>query len=154
MKIDFQWREPIRLYMGRADFPVYSVDLEGLRTTPGIYVFCRKWGKSFAPIYIGQAKNLRVRVKGQLNNARLMYTLKNSANGTRYLLHGYPKTKRGQQMSKILNTIEKAFIERAMGQGVELFNKQGTKRLTHLVSISGNRDSSLLFGKQIRVGRR
>ena len=54
----------------------YAPDLDLIPKSAGIYVFYRKHGSSFEVFYVGKALNLRSRLKGQINNLKLMNSIK------------------------------------------------------------------------------
>jgi hypothetical protein len=76
---------------------IYSLNLTKLPQSAGVYVFGRRWGNGFEVLYVGKANRVQNRVKGQLNNLRLMQHLKNAKAGKRVLLAGLINTKPGQQ---------------------------------------------------------
>lgn len=139
MKIDLKWEKPIRLREGATKTQIYSIaNISGLPRKPGIYVFARKFGKNVYPLYIGQATKLRGRIDGQLNNLKLMLGVKNAQAGKRTLLVARVRLKPGQQAEKVLNIVESALIKRALVQGHDLLNQQGTKTRVHTIRSKGN----------------
>ena len=73
MRPEIDWSHPITLHAARNQNAIYTVDLEAILETAGVYVFARRVsGKKIRPLYIGQATNLRKRIRQQLNNAKLM----------------------------------------------------------------------------------
>lgn len=133
MELNLVWSAPLRLASAHAEEGIYSVDLDSVPAMPGIYVFARVHGKSSTVLYVGQASNLRGRIKTQLNNLKLMMGVRAAPNGTRLLLLGVFKAKPGQQESKSLKLIEAAFIRHYVGRGDPLLNKHGTTLQTHRV---------------------
>ena len=105
----------------------YTLDLEAVPRTPGIYIFYRKYGSVFEVFYVGKALNLRSRLKGQLNNHKLMTSIKSAANGTRMLCYGEVKLKPGQKAASAIRAAEKLLIRHFVEEGHELFNIQGVK---------------------------
>src|ERR1700730_11578689 len=75
MKLQIDWGEPLSMKLVSRQGAAYLVDLDALPGEPGIYIMGRGWGKSFEALYVGKARNIRQRVKGQLNNLRLMKQL-------------------------------------------------------------------------------
>lgn len=139
MKIDLKWDKPIRLRDGARHNQLYHCgDLSRFPRKPGIYVFARRFGGKVYPLYIGQASKLRYRIDGQLNNLRLMMGIKGAPAGRRILLLAHLNLKRGQQMSKVLDTVESALIKHALVQGHDLLNQQGTKTSVHTIKSKGN----------------
>jgi hypothetical protein len=96
MILNIEWSRPIRLEDGADSGLIYTINLEKLPKLPGIYIFGRTWGRNFEALYVGKANDLRSRVKGQLNNVRLMQHVKKSKSGNRVLFIGVTKAKQGQ----------------------------------------------------------
>ncbi len=112
--------------------------VDTLPDEPGIYVFARKFANTVVPIYIGQASNgLRVRLKQQANNLKLMTAIASEKNGDRVLLLGLVKLAQGQQLKSALKVAEQAHIEHALTDGHALINIQGTKTKRHEVNVAG-----------------
>lgn len=128
--------------------------LERLSGEPGVYVFARKHGRSIAPLYIGQARKLRSRIEGQLNNLRLMVGVKNAQAGRRILLVGRLTLHRGQRKKKVMDIVESALIKRALAEGHDLLNQQGTKTKVHIIRSKGNSSSRQIAPLTILVERR
>jgi hypothetical protein len=137
MKLHIEWRRPIRLRDGRKQGWIYTVDLAKLPSAPGIYVLGRRWGSQFEAIYVGKANKIRGRLKGQLNNLRLMHHLKGATGGKRVVLAGTIVTRPGQRLQKSLLLIERALIRYFLSEGHDLVNKQGTRLRRHQVLSSG-----------------
>src|SRR3990172_13390471 len=108
MKLYVEWTRPVPLKDASHQNLIYSVALERLPTSAGIYVFGRRWGNQFEALYVGKANGVRGRVKGQLNNLRLMQHLKNAKAGKRIVIAGRIVTKPGQQLDRSLPLIERA----------------------------------------------
>jgi len=138
MKLHVEWVRPIPLKDATRQNLVYSVALDRLPTTAGIYVFGRRWGNQFEALYVGKANRIRGRVKGQLNNLRLMQHLKNAKTGRRIVLVGRIITRPGQQIEKCLPLVERALIRYFLSEGHDLVNKQGTRLRRHELASSGN----------------
>jgi len=116
----------------------YTVELEKLPESAGVYVFGRTWGKgkntTFEALYVGKGDNVRSRVRGQLNNLRLMQHLRDAKQGSRFLVAGVIDTRRGQQLEKVLRLSEHALIRHFLSVGHDLVNKQGTRIKRHSVT--------------------
>src|SRR5579872_505904 len=98
LKLEVEWGSPVALRRLR---PVgYAIEFEKLPASPGLYVFGRRWGDSFEALYVGKAMNVRGRVKGQLNNLRLMTHIREAKVGNRVVVAGEVNTKPGQQIEK------------------------------------------------------
>jgi hypothetical protein len=117
-----RWHKPQQL----RTYP-YSPDLDLIPRSPGIYVFYRRYGKGFEVFYVGKALNLRSRLKGQLNNLKLMNSIKSAANGAKMLTYGEVKLKPGQKSASAIHAAEKLLIRHFVEEGHELFNIQGVK---------------------------
>jgi len=153
LNIDIHWRRPVPLDDGRDDGLIYTCDLEMFPHEPGIYVFGRQWGDNFTPLYIGKATNLRRRVKQQLEkNVRLMNGVKRNVRaGTRQINHCTVVTKPGQQLDKVLATVERAMIEHALTSGFDLINVSGTKLRSHCISSSGKKIHHRPFPRSMKL---
>jgi hypothetical protein len=103
----------------------------------GVYIFGRRWGSQFEALYVGKAGNIRGRVKGHLNNLRLMQHLHNAKTGRRIVLAGRLVTKRGQKLPKSLVLAERALIRYFLSEGHDLVNRQGTRLRRHELASSG-----------------
>jgi hypothetical protein len=140
MKIDVKWERPLRLRIDAQQNVIYKIaGLERLPKKACVYVFVRMHGQTVEPLYIGQATRLRSRIKEQLNNVALMQQIKKASAGHRFLLVGRLKLHPGQQESKVLEIVEKALIKRALAEGYDIFNKQGTKTPVHEIRSRGNK---------------
>lgn len=116
---------------------IYGLDLSKVTDRSGVYIFGRQWGKGFEALYIGKAGNVRSRVKGHLNNLRLMQHMHNARAGQRVLLAGRFVSKPGQSREKCLGLIERALIRYFLSEGHDLVNKQGTLLRRHKVESTG-----------------
>jgi hypothetical protein len=123
---------------------IYSVDLEKLPTSSGLYIFGRRYGKQFEALYVGKAGRIRGRVKGQLNNLRLMQHLRSAKAGRRFVLCCRLATKPGQRLEKCLLLIERALIRHFLSEGHDLVNKQGARLLRHEITSSGRHPKRLI----------
>lgn len=144
MDLRFKWLEPFQLVDGARRGLTYMVadaDQERLPDVPGIYIFGRRHGDGFTPVYIGQAGSLRSRVWFQLNNNRLMNSLEQARNGTRELLIGEFSARPGQRAKRALDIVERGLIKLALAEGHELVNRHGTRIRSHSVEMSGSRSA-------------
>ena len=114
MNIDLSWQKTIVLRDGTKDSLIFNCDLKQITEKPGIYVFARKFGQTVEPLYIGQATNLRKRIKEQLNTTRLMIGLKTKRIGIRILLVGVLKSPTESKVNKKLNIAEHTCIQNAL----------------------------------------
>lgn len=105
---------------------------------PRRLVFCRKFGNNYEPLYIGQADNLRVRIDQHLKtNVPLMRALRDAKSGTGSVLIGEVITKRGQQIRRVLDILERALIAEAVEQRHSLVNRQLTSSRFHKIVSGG-----------------
>ena len=131
MDIGVQWNPEVQVRRVRG--VIHSLDLDDLPDRPGVYVFGRRWGNGFEALYVGKAMNVRLRVKSQLNNLRLMNHIRGAKAGTRILMAGVVVTKPGQKMDKCLALVEKTLIRYFLSDGHDLVNVQGTQLRRHQV---------------------
>ena len=150
MKLHVEWERPIALKDASKDNMIYGLALSKVPEEPGIYIFGRRWGSQFEALYVGKANNTRGRVKGHLNNLRLMQHLRNAKTGKRLLLSGRIVTKRGQNLKKCLALAERAFIRYFLSEGHDLVNKQGTRLRRHEIESSGSHPKRF-FPKQMHL---
>jgi hypothetical protein len=159
MQLELSWHPLLLLRSGARDNLIFRLDeLDELPKSPGIYVFGRKMGgksgKSFVPVYIGQAMRLRERIRRQLNNLKLMMALKSAPGRRSYLAIGELVEKPRQDPTKALNIIEKTLIEYALADGYDIVNIQGTRRPYHTLSWSGRREGRVWLPRVMTVERR
>jgi len=67
MNLEIEWEKPVPLRKAprkarKESGYIYKVDLTVLPNVPGIYVFARRWGKSYEALYVGQSMKIRRRV--------------------------------------------------------------------------------------------
>jgi hypothetical protein len=137
MKLHVEWSRPIQLRDGSKQNMIYVVDPKKVPRVSGIYILGRRWGSDLEALYVGKANNIQGRLKGQLNNLRLMQHLRNAKAGKRIILAGRIVTKPGQRLEKSLLLIERALIRYFLSEGHDLVNKQGTRLRRHQVASSG-----------------
>lgn len=140
MDLQIGWLPPHPLHDGYSERLTYTFEgLEDLPDGAGVYIFGRRHGDSFAPIYIGKALDLCRRIPQQLNNNRLMNALVQAPTGERQLLVGELIAKRGQRAARAIEIIERGLIKLALAQGHEIVNVQGARLRSHDISMTGNR---------------
>ena len=133
MKLHVEWSKPIP--MRKVPSLMYNVDLDLLPAAAGVYVFGRKWGTTgFEALYVGKALNIRHRIRGQLNNLRLMTHIRDAKMGKRVVLAGSLAVKGGQQVDECITLAERAFIRFFLSEGHDLVNISGTKLRQHEVN--------------------
>jgi len=137
MKLHVDWGKPVWLKDASDDNMIYGVDLAKISNGSGVYIFGRRWGSQFEALYVGKAGNIRGRIKGHLNNLRLMQHLRNAKTGKRIVLAGRLLTKPGQRLPKCLVLAERALIRYFLSEGHDLVNKQGTRLRRHEIESAG-----------------
>ncbi len=138
MNLHIEWEKPVPLRKARkGSLYIYTVNLEVLPDVPGIYIFARRWSKSYEALYVGQSTNIRKRVRNHLKNLPLMKYLENAKTGRRFVIVGRAAPKGGQKLEKVLATLERAFIRHFLSEGHDLVNHQGTKIRRHEISSEG-----------------
>ena len=151
--ISIAWQPPLQLYSGYRENLIYTCDVSAVPAVAGVYAFGRAFGWRFAPIYIGETQNLRVRIEQHLNSVALMMALQSARNGTRYVHVGVLEGRRGQNEKSALQRAERAMIKYALAQGHELVNDRGTKTPYDEIQFSGNRDCARVFGTSMHLER-
>ena len=144
MKLNIVWNKPIPLVKALNDGSIYSLNLEKVPATVGIYIFARHWGKSYEALYVGKSGNLRSRVHGHLNNLKLMKYLENAKAGRRFVITGQAVTLPGQKMKLVLRTLERAFIRHFLAEGHDLVNHQGVRIRRHEITSEGKISKSFV----------
>jgi hypothetical protein len=129
---------------------IYRLDLTKITAAAGVYIFGRRWGSQFEALYVGKAGNVRGRVKGHLNNVKLMQHLRHAKTGKRLVFAGRLLTRPGQKLPKCLVLAERALIRYFLSEGYDLVNKQGTRLLRHELESSGKHPKRY-FPKMIYV---
>ena len=146
MRLHMEWSRPIPLKERSRQNLSYYVDPDKVPHFAGIYVLGRRWASGFEALYVGKAKNICSRVKGQLNNLRLMQHLRNAKAGKRVLVCGHIVAKPGQQLNKSLLLIERALVRYFLSEGHDLVNKQGTRLRRHEVVSTGKHPRRFIPG--------
>jgi hypothetical protein len=141
MLLALEWARPIVLRdAGRDENLIYKLDDSRLPEVAGVYVFGRRYSRSFEALYVGQAGNIRGRVRSHLkNNLSVMLHLKKAKNGKRVLLFGRFVPKRGQQEDKCLRLLERALLRYFLSEGHDLVNKQGARLKRHEITSQNPR---------------
>lgn len=118
-----EWKDPIALPSGPKD-PITDT----IPRSAGVYVFYREFGASVQIFYVGKAKRLQGRIRGQLNNHALMTAIGNAKNGKRKVGWAELKLRPGQKEDSALRVAERLMISHYVEQGQPVHNVQG-KRL-------------------------
>ena len=144
MELRLEWSRPIPLKDGSSQSLIYTLDVDNLPKAAGIYVFGRRYARRLEARYVGQARDIRGRIRVQLNNLRLMRKLQTGKAGERILLIGQFFPKGGQKTDKCLSILERALIRHFLIEGHDLVNKQGTRLLRHEISSTGRQPRSFI----------
>jgi len=144
MKIEICWRAPIQLDDGTLENLIYTHSSE-IPDSPGIYIFARKHGDTISPLYIGQTKSFSSRLKMQFNNTKLMKGIEKAPVGRRILLLGEVIPQRGQNIAKVLRTVETTLIEYCLANKADLINIQGTRTNVDTITHTGSNSHKKLF---------
>lgn len=152
MEIEVKWHESRKLLDGSNKNLIYDIpDLDEYYEMSGVYMFCRRYGKSIAPIYIGKSKNIGNRISQHFNSTKKMKGIENSLNGERILIVGEIICKKGQKIDKCMKIVEKALIDHALANEFELVNDKGTKSEYHKLHFNGNLAAKNFTKKSIYV---
>ena len=146
MKLNLDWGRPILLKDGSRENLIYTVDLKKLPQTSGVYVLGRRFGPNFEALYVGQALEIRGRIRGQLKNLPLMLHLKNAKTGHRFVMAGRFVARPAQKPKKCLSLIERSLIRYFLAEGHDLVNKQGTRLRRHEISSKGRHPKRFIPG--------
>ncbi len=137
MDLAVEWKRPVPLKRARGRSFGFEVNEARFLPEAGIYIFARRWGSSFEALYIGKTAKISRRIRQHLNNLRLVRHLSEARSGRRVVIVGYPVTKGGQQMSKVLDIVERSLIRHFLSEGHDLANKQGARIRRHAIRSSG-----------------
>jgi hypothetical protein len=153
MKISVTWNAPIPLRGDARDLcDTFNFDL--VPDEAGVYIFARRFGPKISVLYVGKAGLLRVRIRQQLNNNRLMRALDDAPIGERVLICGTFNGKRGARIAKWLNTVEEALITHFTERKHELINKVGTRLEFDEIEFEGSRIVTRVTERTLRVPKR
>jgi hypothetical protein len=87
MKLELKWHLPQKLKDGSLNGLIYEIhNIDKWDNVTGVYMFCRKYGKTVVPLYIGQAMNIGSRIRQHLNSVKLMKGIKDSLSGDKILI--------------------------------------------------------------------
>ncbi|MCU4159752.1 GIY-YIG nuclease family protein [Acidiphilium sp. AL] len=151
MDISVSWHQPMFLNWNKSRYDFRNHTLENIMETSGVYIFGRTHGKQSYPLYIGKTDHLRRRLKQHFNSVSLMQGLHEAPAGQRFLLVGEIQFRSGQDHKKVLSILERATIEKILGDGHDILNVQGTKRPSHTITFKGNRVSQKMLGRTIKM---
>jgi hypothetical protein len=153
MEIDVKWQKALELKEDRKGNLIYACPQQSkIPEKAGVYVFLRKFGKSYEPLYVGETGNLRRRIRQHLeNNLRLMRAIENLEIGKRLILVGVIRFKPGQKALTVQRLLQEALIRHCLSGGHELLNQHGVSPKVHTVAFAGNRVSENVFGRRLLV---
>jgi hypothetical protein len=129
MDFHLEWHKPLSLRRSRNG--IYTVPVEKIPDVAGVYIFFREFGESQKALYVGKARNLKGRIKQQLDVVRLMRGVENAPKGARQLAFGVLKNKPGHNLETSLARIERALIRHYVSRGDELLNIHGSNITKH-----------------------
>ena len=90
----------------------YSVHEDDLAAVPisghGVYVFCRQYGRTNSPLYIGRSKRLRQRIREHLERVSLVSALAAGEPGRRIVLVAQVEPRPGQCAGRVAQEVESA----------------------------------------------
>ena len=129
----------------------YQPDLELIPKVPGIYVFYRKHGFTHQVFYVGKALQLRSRIKGQLNNLKLMNGIHDAGTGGRLLAYAEAAVKPGQKAATAILAAEKIIIRHFVDNGHVLLNIQGVKIRLQTLTNERPRDLNKLIPLKTQI---
>lgn len=127
MKLHLAWKEVALTDVSSKGDLIYSADPRLIPAKPGIYVFGRFHGSRFEALYVGKAKDLQSRIKGQLKNLRLMRCMQRSKTGKRVVCVAEFRSRQGQQEDRCLRILERTFIQYFHTERHALVNVHGTR---------------------------
>src|ERR1700694_245668 len=109
MDLYLDWWEPIDLTWSKRTGQ-YELDFDEVPETAGVYIFGRGHGEAIEALYVGLATNLRLRIKQQLNNHRLMRHVERAQTGPRGAITAEWHPRPGQTSKKSLPLV----VERSL----------------------------------------
>jgi hypothetical protein len=109
VNLDVFWHKPFSLEDGDEEDLIFNVNgIERYDGLPGVYIFGRKYGNQFLPLYIGKALNIGSRIRQHLNTTKLMTRIRKASAGQKVLVIGEFKGKSGQKTETAITLIERA----------------------------------------------
>jgi hypothetical protein len=144
MQVRINWSKRLAMKDGSRKNFIYDLDLEKISDNAGIYIFCRKFHKTTEALYVGKATRLHRRIKGQLNNLKLMSRLKKARVGGRFLLIGEIGSKSRKKIDSKLALLERALIRHFLSEGHGLFNIHGVNIKRHEIISQGHQPKKLI----------
>jgi hypothetical protein len=132
----------------------YTIDEQALATIPatgtGVYVFCRRHGRTLSPQYIGRSRRLRRRIRDHLERVSLVRALAEGETGRRVVLVALVEPRRGQKAARVAAEVESLLI-RHFRAAFELVNEKGNRAPRRFVRWHGGRAYGDLIPRQIQL---
>lgn len=150
MKIHATWQKPQTLFKTKNGNFIYETNLENFPKVPSCYMIYNQHGNASRKIlYIGQALNLKSRIKYQLNNLELMNEILKSVTGSKRIIFCIIqfKSKQSNDKKKVMNILENNLIKIAILNNHPLLNKQGKKLTDGEIILDNNTISKALLKK-------
>ena len=133
----------------------YTVSDEELTEIPstgtGVYLFCRRHGRSLSPQYVGRSRRLRQRIREHLERVSLVKALAAGENGRRVVLVAIVEPRRGQSADRVAQEVENLLIRRFRAASFDLLNEKGNCRPQRTVRWHGSRAYRGLIPGQLKL---
>jgi hypothetical protein len=134
--------------------PFYTIDEEALARVPargaGVYVFCRRHGRTLSPQYIGRSRCLRRRIREHLERVSLVRALAEGECGRRVVLVAMVEPRRGQKAHRVAAEVE-SFLIRHFGAEFDLVNEKGHRAPRRRVRWHGGKAYRDLIPSHIQL---
>jgi len=135
-----------------ANGPFYSVSEKDLSSIPssgtGVYLFCRRHGRTLSPQYIGRSRRLRQRIREHLERVSLVRALSAGEVGRRVVLVAMVEPRQGQSPHRVAQEVEGMLI-RHFRAAFDLVNEKGTRSPRRMVRWSGTRAYQHLVPREL-----
>jgi hypothetical protein len=101
LNIEGRWSAPINLVSDPR--LIYECpEKNGVPKASGVYVFARRFGNSLVPVYIGEAADLRARLRQHLKGSvQLMKALNDAPSGARVFCIAKSSPKKGKTRTRL-----------------------------------------------------
>jgi len=133
----------------------YAVDEQALEALPasgaGVYLFCRRHGRTLTPQYVGRSRCLRRRIRDHLERVSLMQALSSGERGSRVVLVAMVEPRRGQSATRVAMEVEGLLIQRFRAEAFDLVNEKGNRRPRKYVLWHGGKAYRDLIPPQIQL---
>lgn len=160
MRIEIEWHKPV-LLARNSQIRVDKDDLpRSIPKSAGVYFFSRKYGTSFQPLYIGETRNIRGRLKNHLGRVDISDMLRGMKvpgvqvkQGNKYFHFGTLRGRDGELLTKRRRLVQRYMISKAIAEKAPLLNKQLTDIKTHSVVFSGPKSGRAIFPPTFNIPR-